>query len=522
MINNTFSSVFQFVLSQLAAFMRKLSLVCVFAFTLTAFSQTQIVPNASKNYIHSITYKQGYTVPALGSALSGEKIETISYFDGLGRPIQSVAVRQGGKDNLAVETDLYTHTQYDAYGREVKKYLPLPATQNDGRFITDPVTAINSYYLANYAGEISTTTPNPYAETRFEASPLNRVLEQGAPGTVWAVNPAADTDHTIKFDYQTNALNEVLRYDVSLAADYTPTLIANGSYPAGTLYKTVTKDENWTSGNDRTTQEFKDLQGRVVLKRTYNANVAHDTYYIYDDYGNLTYVLPPKVVTTDGVSAGELAELCYQYKYDGRNRLIEKKIPGKGWEYIVYNKLDQPIMTQDANLQAQSQWLFTKYDAFGRVVYTGLIGTVSSRATLQTAADAAATQFENRVAAYALAGTTVYYSNTAYPTAGITELHTLNYYDDYAFDTDGGVSETAYGVTPITTVKGLPTGSKVRVLGTSNWTTTVTYYDDKARPVYVYSHNTYLNATDKLKTKLDFIGKPLETSSVHTKDGLFD
>lgn len=201
MIDNT-SSVSRFVLSQLVAFMRKLSLVFVFAFNLTAFSQVQVVPNASKNYIHSITYKTGNTEAALGSVSPNDKIENISYFDGLGRPIQSVAVRQGGKDNLAIETDLYTHIQYDAYSREVKSYLPLPSTQNDGRFITDPVTAINNYYLANYAGEMNTTTPNPYAETRFEASPLNRVMEQGAPGLAWAVNAIADTDHTIKFDYK--------------------------------------------------------------------------------------------------------------------------------------------------------------------------------------------------------------------------------------------------------------------------------------------------------------------------------
>jgi len=54
-----------------------------------------------------------------------------------------------------------------------------------------------------------------------------------------------------------------------------------------------TKDENWTSGTDHTTEEFKNKSGQVILKRTYNAG-TYDTYYVYDDYGNLTYVLPPK------------------------------------------------------------------------------------------------------------------------------------------------------------------------------------------------------------------------------------
>jgi len=35
------------------------------------------------------------------------------------------------------------------------------------------------------------------------------------------------------------------------------------------LYKTITKDENWTRGRIHTTEEYKNKQGQVVLKRTY-------------------------------------------------------------------------------------------------------------------------------------------------------------------------------------------------------------------------------------------------------------
>ena len=59
---------------------------------------------------------------------------------------------------------------------------------------------------------------------------------------------------------------------------------------------------------------------------------------------------------------------------------MEKRIPGKGWEYIVYNKLDQPVMTQDAIMDTNDQWLFTKYDALGRVAYTGMADLSVTRA----------------------------------------------------------------------------------------------------------------------------------------------
>ena len=125
--------------------------------------------------------------------------------------------------------------------------------------------------------------------------------------------------------------------------------------------------------------------------------------------------------------------------------------------------------------------------------------------------------------AIAIAGTNVYYNNdgSVYPTTGISEIHTINYYDNYTFDIGGGSSETAYGVTPITNAKGLATGSKVRVLNVSpaKWITSVTYYDSKSRPVYVYSFNDYLGTTDKIKSKLSFTGQVDETTSIHAKTG---
>ncbi|HEX8577235.1 MAG TPA: RHS repeat-associated core domain-containing protein [Flavobacterium sp.] len=345
-----------------------------------------------------------------------------------------------------------------------------------------------------------------------------------------------------------------------------------GFYSAGQLYKTITKDENWTGTTDpatnHTTEEFKDKEGRVVLKRTYstvnNVSEAHDTYYVYDIYGNLTYVLPPKAsagisnsnrerdITNSTVTApgstlqlsathsitllpgfnaqegstftativpGNLDDLCYQYKYDHRNRLVEKKLPGKGWEYIVYDKLDRPVLTQDANLRAQNKWLFTKYDAFSRPVYTGdyTNTTQTTRADMQGLTTAATVLYEARQGATVINRSTAYYSNNAFPNVANINLFTIAYYDDYGFDLNGGTAEDSYGITPSTRTKGLTTGTKTRVLDTDAWVTGITYYDDKARPIYNYSKNDYLQTTDKVKLQLNFTGKTLQTTSAHYK-----
>ena len=474
---------------------------------------------SDENYVRSIVPQ--IEVSSLSQlAEYKQALQNVTYFDGLGRPMQSIAMKQSG----VTQKDIITHIDYDGFGRQDKDYLPyVPSvTGSDGTYRTDALSATSTFYnTANYEN-----TTNPYSQKDLEPSPLNRVLQQAAPGYDWRLGGG----HEIKFDYLTNGSSEVKLFGVALAFSsntYTPTLTGGTTnYAAGELNKTVTKDENWTSGNDHTTEEFKDKQDRVVLKRTYNggATATYDTYYVYDDYGNLTYVLPPKMEgSTASVATitSQLNELGYQYKYDTRNRLVEKRIPGKDWEYIVYDNLDRPVLTQDANLRAQNKWLFTKYDVLGRVAYTGLFTLNSSRTSLQTTFNSktALQNYETKVTSgTGYDGT--YYNNANYPNTNI-EVLTVNYYDDYNFDLAGTFNPNTnntliYGIYPTTRTKGLATGTRVKVLTTSNWITTVNYYDEKAKPIRTYSYNDFLKTTDVISNKLDFVGKVDETTTLHT------
>ncbi len=467
-----------------------------------------------------------------------------------------------------VGKDVVTHVDYDVFGRQDKDYLPYATSTNGGLHRTNALTATNSYYSSKYSEDINISAPNPFSQKEFENSPLNRVLKQAAPGEDWKLGEGNE----IEYEYSTNTNIEVRLYEVSLTKDvdnnvitYIPTLVLdtstsnnNGYYPANSLYKSIIKDENHdgSSTKNRTTEEFKDKKGRVVLKRTYadvdlnddgdtndtgETEVSHDTYYVYDKFGNLSYVLPPKVEAhidkpfENGMLDGdnEMNELCYKYLYDEKNRLIGKRIPGKAWEYVVYNNLDQPIMTQDyyswsAGNHGNGGWNFTKYDAFGRVAYSGQYSVYSMSldywyTTYQNSANSASVNYETKLSSSPsnLGGTTVYYTDNAYPNnlGNGYKVQTINYYDDYNFDIGSGTPETSGGITPITNPKGLPTGSKERVLGTNQWITTVTYYDDKSRPIYIYSYNEYLGTTDKIKNEYDFTGNILKTTTTHAKAG---
>ena len=611
--------------------------------------------------------------------------------------------------------------------------------------------------------------------------------------------------HTIKYAYETNTMNEVRRFGVSFVDNNTekPSLILNGSFATKQLSKNITKDENWTKtdGLNKTTEEFTDKQGRVILKRTYTDNKKHDTYYVYDKFSNLTYVLPPlasdkvikdnftispaaqnspwtKIVSIDQkvaadfdeklkdvpnsdilnvdyfsqyggrggfsiipdennnialnlnittstpmtLKTGVIAELstlgsyankelgrikgddyeyifviinnkiqvngsgklssintilngyqklrysknypwtkicetsasiakeyeeaikdiensdilttyvansngasggvaisldefdtltlslninsnvsmslatgavfaldiersitnrklgsisgkdyfyefsikdnslyisgsgkltqavhfssqiytlnstldqdavkglCYIYHYDKRNRAIEKYIPDNGWTYMIYDKLDRIVLSQDENLRSkqspESNWLFTKYDVFGRVVYSGDCRNANPRAVIQGYYDGAATLLDEKrsLTPFVNGGLNIYYSNDLYPTGNDFSprdgnVTVVNYYDDYNFDTK---TQVIGGIPPnnryTINLKGLATGGHVRVLGTNEWITSLVRYDEKARPVLNWSHNSYLSSWQLVTSNLDFVGNVISSSTQH-------
>ncbi|WDF78063.1 hypothetical protein PQ469_29710 [Mucilaginibacter sp. KACC 22773] len=295
-------------------------------------------------------------------------------------------------------------------------------------------------------------------------------------------------------------------YRATINADQSRTLTrATGTaanYLAGQLYVTVIRDENWKSGRGGTTEEYKDNEGHVVLKRTFNYIPAQtspvlpaslqmlSTYYVYDNLGNLAFVLPPGA-SPDAAglpSAAALSNFCYQYQYDSRNRLVQKKLPGKDWEYMIYNSLDKVVATQDGNQRLNNQWIFTKYDALGRVMVTGTWVTAITRPALQLQV----TQFTGPL--WETRATGGYPSNVSWPTNPSGTL-TVSYYDDYTFG-DFASFPTAWDSRSVssTQTKGLLTCAKTWVLGSTAVLYKVFYYDDLGRQTTAYAQH-YLYGT---------------------------
>ncbi|MGN7707954.1 DUF6443 domain-containing protein [Chryseobacterium sp. 22543] len=452
---------------------------------------TQAQLTNTENYVYSKTYLSDSTLPNVKSS------ETVQYFDGLGRPKQIVNVKAS-----PLGKDVVIPIKYDQFGRQVHDYLPVPqgGTLNGG-IITDPLSNVSS---TPYGSE------KIYSEKIIENSPLDRVLGQKQVGTAWDNKP-------VQFGYDANADGEVKRYTATFDYNnFTSQLILSGSYGTGQLYKNTVTDED---GN--TTIEFKNGQGQVILvRKVISATESANTYYVFNDYNQLAFVIPPKA-SLEADPNTVLNDLCYQYKYDGRNRLIEKKLPGKGWEYMIYNNADQLVMSQDALLRTKGQWLVTKYDQFGRVVFTAITNNNSTRQSLQTTITGAAYTFEIRSAgSFTVSGMPIYYTNRALP-GSLAQVLSVNYYDTYPA---GSSAVTNVFAQPLLTdnpaneqtTKGLLTASYIKNIEDDKWTRNFVWYDIKGRNIGSRSNN-HLGGYTVVNNKLDFTGVILQTNTYHKR-----
>ena len=205
-----------------------------------AISNLVLAQTTSENYVKTTNF-QVKTTNGVVDAVSGatlmvdDKQETITYYDGLGRPKQSISKQAGGN-----KEDIITPIVYDDLGRQTKQFSPYTRSFSNSANalnyeatlvpnINGAIGPLNAQYLLTHAEDINSAAINPYSETHFEASPLNRVLEQGAPGADWAGNKTTDSDHTIKFDYQTNVGADYVRlYKVA----YVTNVITNEVVPS--------------------------------------------------------------------------------------------------------------------------------------------------------------------------------------------------------------------------------------------------------------------------------------------------
>jgi hypothetical protein len=253
----------------------------------------QLDDQSQQNYIRTYTYRNSSPTESNPQHVNVD----VQYFDGLGRPVETVAVKASPSGK-----DIVSYQDYDDNGRQDKTYAPLAySTSNNGEFV-DKATVTNNLptFLSDNYSLYGSDASYGYSQTAYEPSPLNRVIKQGAPGADWQ-----PTQHAVEYNYKTN----------SSGIDswkYSGNSYDNITYGTGTLNVNETIDED-----DNTSRTYTDKQGKVVMKESYNGNSWLQTRYCYDDFGLLRCVLQPMASTPADEG------YCFYYNYDSRHRMME-------------------------------------------------------------------------------------------------------------------------------------------------------------------------------------------------------
>lgn len=414
-----------------------------------------IAPTNTENYIISNSIlKEGVTdIENVAGLPSGEKVTSVSYLDGLRRKKQGIIV--GGS---AQGTDVVSHHVYDHMGRAHRSYLPFTKSSNQGALVTDPISELDAFY----SGESKYYSKNIYEAQRIKIYPV---------GNDWH---AADKFGSVEAQYYIRSSDRIVRW--SIGTDGLP--VKGSEYGNGDLAKRISKDED-----EKQAITYTDQFGNQVCKRVGDT----DTYYIYDDYSNLLYVLPPKLV--NAYSKTKVRDLAFKYVYDEKNRVIEEWVPGIEPTYYVYDKWDRLVLYQKGNNRrsfngisvvenisgtldvpsyqnksykisssgtvtlldgftfkptpsesfavgisvaaGSGEWMFVKYDKEDRPVMKGKVTLNGGRATLQAVAETKTNRFEVR-------GSSIHgYTNDTYPNAsqgvGANNVLEAFYYDAYGY-----------------------------------------------------------------------------------------
>ena len=465
--------------------------------------------------------------------------QTTAYIDGLGRPLQTVVKEGSFSTFLTNKTDMVTYYEYDKFGREVKKYLPYAASNNTGDIKTDPFNEQISFYNSQVAGQGENYF---FSFSNIEASPLNRPNVNYAPGISWY-----GSGRGVVINYlNNNAADDVKIWTVNSQGSYSlATINGNNFYGDGQLSKLVTTDEQ---GNQ--VIEYKDKDGKVILKKVQvDANPGNSyngwlcTYYLYDNYNNLRLVIQPKAVkelVSNGwqLSSNIVDELCFQYEYDGKNRMSIKKVPGAASVYMVYDKWDRLALTQDGAMRNNNKWLFTKYDYLNRPIMTGFFydATHIGQAGMQNYVD----QLMQTVGRFeSTNGSANGYTSTAsFPVINNPQLLTVSFYDNYNWTTTNyngftnmntennslfyttGSPLYAQPITQSSQIKNMLTGTITFVLNGNTGQKLVSsiFYDNRGRTIQSKAQNV-TGGTDISTTQYNFAGQPLMTVQQIEKAG---
>jgi RHS repeat-associated protein len=474
----------------------------------TTFSDDQ-------NYISEIIVLKDNVTDAneLSSLNVAERINTIHYLDGELRPIQEIVQQYSPAQN-----DLVKPISYDQMGRSSVDYLPYTIYSSNPGSIRINALGQNSeqtdYYNGNNTpSNVPVEALNPFSQTQFENSPLNRINKLSSQGSPWNLN-GGKVENVV---HGTNSIaDKILQWKVTDSG-----VQALKYFDVNELSKVsvTTEDQN-------VSETYTDKSSKNIFERSsLTSSTWASSYSVYNDKQELVYKLTPLAVSMvenqvqfpKTADKSILDELCFQYQYDNKHRQIMTKAPGLAPVYFVYDKWNRVVLSQNGNQRLTNQWSFNKFDSWNRVIVTGLITDTRSQQSIQQALLTQSLRFESRDDN---AGNFHGYTNVTFPST-VDDVLTVYFYDDYSFvnnqigDSRFNFSNLALSGLPEnenTQTQGLPVGSKTKILNSNQWLWSASYYDAELRLIQTITSN-HFAGIDRSSQVYNFSGSQ-KTSNI--------
>ena len=435
--------------------------------------------NMSDRYgILTVTPLDKYTGAASLLKTNGVRSLTdVSYGDGFGGVSQKihVGITPQGKDL----TESY---EYTSLGNLQSRTLPVPVLSEgaSGNYKQILKSAQEYYGHSNVCSRFA-----------YEASHRSLLLKEFGVGDEW-------TGKAVSKKYSCNLesipVQRCKRYLVSAGGELVE---SDSPYADGSLRGIRSEDED---GNMH--WEFYNSENQLVLSRILDGDTFFDTYFVYDEYGNLVFVLPPGYQDHP-----DLDLYAYIYRYDYLDRLVYKKLPGCAPSYLVYDAAHRLVFSQDGCQRNDSLWSFFVYDVYGRVVVEGECS--NSDKHVRTAG-------ETVVLGTLMEGDTGLAYSGYQSSFDLVDpcVYVVNYYDTYDFRTRNGFSAYNFPEGTVSATGNL-TGSILCTHGSSGFIYSADYYDINKRIVKSLSSRVN-GGMDTYATEYSFQGSPLSVLHTHT------
>ncbi|MBL4653829.1 MAG: RHS repeat-associated core domain-containing protein [Flavobacteriales bacterium] len=291
----------------------------------------------------------------------------LSHSDGFGRPLQNLVVESS-------DSVIMTPSVYDALGRSSISLLPSRITKTAS--VTDPFAFDLNFITNGYrssansiwdgypiSGNITDyqTDGYPFSREIYEAAPLKRPVQRGAPGTDFAITNVPNS-HITTYSYGNNTTDPQFLY----------------ALPTGQYFVTTVTDPD---GNQSV--QYVTIHKEVVGTIKYDASLENPvkSSQVYDIYGQIIGSIPPSYYQnnltpqTNSFDSGPvpIPASATSYQYDFWGRQIGSSYPDTGISNVIYDNFNRPRFTQDAiGAEGNTYYNYIKYDVLGRSVELGV------------------------------------------------------------------------------------------------------------------------------------------------------